>query len=124
MSVLSKNCAFVVVLIVAMPANAESLGRLFFTPEQRSELEYSKLQKQDLGENSSTLTVSGIVQRYGGARTVWINGEPKNAGKSDERAPESLQVPVPGQLQPVKVKVGQKILINRNAPERPISSNP
>lgn len=99
-------------LIAATPANAEELGRLFFTPEQRAQFESNKLQNTDSGGSGRTLTVSGIVQQHGGKRTAWINGVPQQAGKSDESAPESLPVSVPGLSKPVKVKVGQKVLIN------------
>jgi hypothetical protein len=37
---------------------------------------------------------------------------PQSAGHSDERAPESVPVAVPGQSQPVKIKVGQKVILN------------
>lgn len=101
--------------LLATPlTQAEGLGRLFFTPEQRAQLEYEKLQGNGSGESSRVLSVSGIVQRHGGERTVWINGVPQLAGASDEQAPESVPVAIPGQSQPVKVKVGQKVLI---APE-------
>lgn len=99
-------------LTTATGVNAQGLGRLFFTPEQRAQLEYSQQQGDNAPANPRSLTINGIVQKHGGARTVWINGKPQPAGKSDERAPESLPVTVPGQSQPVKVKVGQRVLIS------------
>jgi hypothetical protein len=59
----------------------------------------------------NVISIDGIVQRHGGERTVWINGVPQTAGQSDEQAPESVPVAVPGQSQPVKVKVGQKVIV-------------
>jgi len=106
-------------LIAATLVSAEPLGRLFFTPEQRAQLEYSKPQNNDSAGSSRGLTVNGIVQRHGGKRTVWINGVPRQAGNSDERAPESLPVAVPGLSKPVKVKVGQKVLVNPAADSEP-----
>lgn len=103
-------CAFA--LIAAPLTHAEELGRLFFTPAQRAQLEYSQQQGGDTPDNTRSLTVNGVVQKHGGKRTVWINGVPQQADKSDERAPESVPVAVPGQSQPVKVKVGQRVLIN------------
>ncbi len=101
-------------MLLAAPTgiNAEELGRLFFTPEQRALLERG--QQPDTGKpgNIDSLTVNGIVQKHGGERTVWINGVPQPAGKSDDSAPESVPVAVPGQSQPVKVKVGQRVFIN------------
>ena len=103
-------CAFA--SIAAPPTYAEGLGRLFFTPEQRAQLEYSQQQTTHAPDNVHSLTVNGIVQKHGGERTVWINGVPQIAGKSDERAPESVPVAIPGQSKPAKVKVGQRVLIN------------
>jgi hypothetical protein len=103
-------CAFG--LIAATPVSAGPLGRLFFTPEQRAQLEYSKPQHNDSVGGRRGLTVNGIVQQHGGKRTVWINGVPQQAGNSDDRTPESLPVAVPGLTKPVKVKVGQKVLVN------------
>ena len=99
-------------LMAVTPVCAEQLGRVFFTPEQRTQLNYSKFQDTDSRSGGRTLTVNGIVQQRGGKRTAWINGVPKPAGNSDERAPESLPVVVPGLSKPVKVKVGQKVLIS------------
>ena len=95
-----------------MSACAEPLGRLFFTPEQRAQLEYNQQRNDNTSANARSLTVNGIVQKHGGARTVWINGKAQPAGKGDERAPESLPVAVPGQAQPVRLKVGQRVLVN------------
>jgi hypothetical protein len=103
---------FAIGSVAATPSSAESLGRLFFTPEQRAQLEYSKSRSNDTGSSGRALTVNGIVQKHGGKRTAWINGVPQQAGNSDERAPDSLPVAVPGLSKPVKVKVGQKVLIN------------
>lgn len=110
-------------LIATTLTNAEELGRLFFTPQQRAMLKHG--QHPDIGNLeqpgqpdqpdqpaiAESLTVSGIVQKDGGERTVWINGVPQVAGKSDEQAPGSIPVAVPGQSQPVRVKVGQKLLL-------------
>ena len=105
-------CAFA--LITAPLGHAEDLGRLFFTPEQRAKLEHehTRTATAEDGSSSSVLTVNGIVQKHGGERTVWINGVPRQAGNSDEQAPGSLPVAVPGLAKPIKVKVGQKVLIS------------
>ena len=93
---------------VATFSNAEQLGRLFFTPEQRTQKDYSKLQSGDSGRSGHALTVNGIVQKHGGKRTAWINGVPQQAGNSDERSPNSIPVAVPGLSKPVKVRSGRR----------------
>jgi hypothetical protein len=119
MNLMIKILIVVVGSIAATFCRAEPLGRLFFTPEQRAQLEYSKSQGNDSGSSARALTVNGIVQKHGGKRTAWINGVPQQAGNSDERAPDSLPVAVPGLSKPVKVKVGQKVLINPSSePEK------
>ncbi|OGS99735.1 MAG: hypothetical protein A2Y51_02170 [Gallionellales bacterium RIFCSPLOWO2_02_60_31] len=106
------------ILIAAPLTYAEELGRLFFTAEQRAQLEYSQRQSGDIPDNPRSLTVNGIVQKHGGERTVWINGVPQPAGRSDERAPESVPVAIPGQSQPAKVKVGQRVIIGPATTEK------
>ncbi len=117
------SMAFILLVsLTPAAAQADNLGRLFFTPEQRTQLDHGRARNAtaDSGR-ASVLTVSGIVQKHGGARTVWINGVPQNAGDSDERSPEALPVAVPGKSQPVKIKVGQKFLLEQPAPQNPIT---
>ncbi len=109
-------CAFA--LTAATFASAGELGRLFFTPEQRAQLERGNAQNPGASDNRRTLSVTGIVQKHGGERTVWINGVPKLSGKSDERSPESAPIPIPGQSKQIRVKVGQKVFINPAASEK------
>jgi len=113
-------------LMLTNSAQAGSLGRLFFTPEQRAQLEQNRTRSATAedGSSSSVLTVNGIVQKKGGARTVWINGVAQSAGNSDESSPESLPVSVPGQSHPVKVKVGQKLTLDQPAQPNPPASAP
>jgi hypothetical protein len=102
----------VLAISVSIPASAEKLGRLFFTPEERNQLDYNYAQDSPSGNNNNALMLNGIVQKHGGKRTAWINGVPQEVGRSDERSPESVVVPLPGQKKSVKLKVGQRILLN------------
>lgn len=103
-------------LILSASCMAEELGRLFFTPQQRAQLKQGQQLHTDQPIIES-VTVSGIVQKHGGERTVWINGVPQISGASDEHAPESAPVTLPGKAQPVRIKVGEKVLLD-NAPQR------
>jgi hypothetical protein len=111
MSINLKIVLFALGSMATTLCHAETLGRLFFTPQQRTQLEYAELEGGNSGSNVSAVIVNGIVQRHGGKRTVWINGVPRETGYSDEHAPASTQVTVPGKQEPVRVKVGQKVLI-------------
>ena len=108
----------ITLLTITPPSGAAELGRLFFTPEQRAQLESGQQPDVDTHDSPHELSVNGIVQKHGGERTVWINGVPQIAGKSDERAPESVPVAIPGQAQPTRLKVGEKVLINPQTPEQ------
>lgn len=139
-SVLPETCAILALSLfagfISPAAQADSLGRLFFTPEQRAQLESGQARKPaatatattaataEEGGSTTVLTVNGIVQKQGGGRTVWINGVAQNAGNSDERSPESMAVAVPGKSQPVKVKVGQKLLLDNPPQPKPVEQKP
>ena len=61
------------------------LGRLFFRPEQRQELDRRrqfKLPESNEAASEPTFTIDGVVTRSSGKRTVWINGVAQN---DDER---------------------------------------
>ena len=96
-------------------AGAEELGRLFFSPEQRAQLDYSYAQAAGSDNSSRVLILNGIVQQHGGKRTVWINGVPQQAGSSNDRTPESQAVQLPGKKSRVKLKVGQRVLLDTPA---------
>lgn len=98
-------------------ADAASLGRLFFTPEQRAQLDYVYARNAPAEGNASpALTVNGIVQKQGGARTIWINGVAQNADTGEERNPTVQTVTVPGKSRPLKLKVGERILLDQPVP--------
>lgn len=114
-------------ILLAPCSQAGGLGRLFFTPEQRTQLEHDRARApaaEGGGTTTSVLTVNGIVQKKGGGRTVWINGVAQSAGNSDEHNPESLPVSAPGQPKPVKVKVGQKLILEQPAQPNPPAPTP
>lgn len=59
----------------------EALGRLFFSPERRQQLdrqrELNVLDKQQPPADP-TLTIDGVVARSSGKRTAWVNGSPQH----------------------------------------------
>jgi hypothetical protein len=78
-------------------AFAQELGRLFFTPEQRSALDARRKARVPDRPAAAAVTVSptlrldGYVKRSGARSTVWVNGEAVDdrppAGGSDSRVP-------------------------------------
>ena len=68
-------------------AQAQELGRLFFTPEQRANLDLRRKarmpDKPAAPLAAPTTRVDGYVKRSTGPSTVWINGEPLGEGTAD-----------------------------------------
>lgn len=88
---------------------AEELGRLFFTPQQRQDLDRRRaanIQEAAAVVQESTLTVNGRVSRSDGKTTTWINRVPLNDSYSGT---DPAQVTIrSGEAQSeVKLRVGQ-----------------
>jgi len=70
-------------------AAAQELGRLFFTPEQRSNLDLrrkARMPDKPSTPSAAALTrLDGYVKRSHGPSTIWINGE--SLGESAAEAP-------------------------------------
>lgn len=73
-------------LLAPLPLEAQELGRLFLTPEQRAALDARRKARipdkpaaAPVAE-SPTTTVDGLVRRQSGRSTVWINGLPNPEG--------------------------------------------
>lgn len=77
-------CLLFLALLTAHPAYPEeesvSLGRLFFTPQQRAALDRERLlginQRSSGLDGDASYTFNGEVRRSSGKNTRWINGEP------------------------------------------------
>lgn len=112
-------------------AAREGIGRLFFTPAQRAQLDHARRQPiapepvRDAGglpapPHAQWLAVDGIVRRSDGQSTVWINRTPTPAPQTRGTVPigpvgdasdgADLHLPhLPHGGQRVRIKVGQEI---------------
>ena len=97
-------------LCLAAPAAAEELGRLFFTPQQRQDLDRrratNRAEEQAPQIKEGPLTLEGHVQRSSGKATTWINGVPQYdspAGRDPARVTVVPNLGEPG----VSLKIGQ-----------------
>lgn len=92
-----------------LAAAAEDLGRLFFTPQQRQELDRRRaanIQETATVIQESTLTLQGQVSRSGGKTTTWVNAMPQNdTYSSSDPARATIQTGEEGTN--VELKVGQ-----------------
>ena len=99
---------------LALTAQAESLGRLFHTPEQRALLDTAR---KTMPMNASGATeapaapdysLKGIVTRSDGKRSIWVNGRMESgAVRPGTQERNQVQIQLPGGE--VKLKVGQSI---------------
>jgi len=83
-----RAAAFVLLLLLAPGAEAQELGRLFFTPQQRADLDARRKarvpDKPAAAAVASPVTrLDGYVKRSDGPSTVWINGESITEGAPD-----------------------------------------
>jgi hypothetical protein len=103
--------AFAFLLALAdSAAAADNLGRLFFTPQQRQDLD--RRRQANIQESAATansfVTINGQVSRSGGKTTVWINGVPQ---ETTRKPPDPARVLLPGGEgeSSVDLKIGQTL---------------
>ena len=104
--------AFLACLLLAPAANAQELGRLFFTPDQRAALDARRKARVPdkpaaVVVASPTTRVDGYVQRSGGRSTVWVNGEAltEDAGDGPRVGPR-VSIPL-GEAGRARLKPGE-----------------
>jgi len=116
---------------------AEPLGRFFFTPAQRAQLDTARSQKsrvtlasekeQDAAAPvAEILTLGGSVRRSDGKSTVWINNRAVNDRETtggvivDRLRPNgALSLQVPQSARSIELKVGQSVDIVSGTIEEP-----
>lgn len=88
---------------ILMPATAQALGRLFFTPEQRLALDHGRqqprLQKESAGVRPiESFSVKGMVRRNDGSITLWVSKVPDDTAEfnSPLRSGDDENVMAPG----------------------------
>lgn len=129
-------------LILAVgPARAEPLGRLFFTPAQRAQLDIARSQKsratlasdqEEAVPVPEVVTYGGIVRRNDGKTTVWINNRAVNDGKATDKLPVasrvrpdgSVNLQMPQSDRSVNLKVGQSVEIVSGTIAEPYARRP
>jgi hypothetical protein len=99
-------------LCLCAPATttAEELGRLFFTPQQRQDLDRrratNRVEEEVQQVREGPLTLEGHVQRSSGKAVTWVNGVPQYDSRAG-RDPARVTV-VPNEGEPgVNLKIGQ-----------------
>ncbi|HKO88634.1 MAG TPA: hypothetical protein VJU83_08970, partial [Burkholderiales bacterium] len=94
---MSRVAALMLGLLMIANVQAAELGRLFYTPMQRNELDRKRLLKVDeaQGENNraTDLVINGRISASSGRSTTWINGAPDYGSvtnRSDVKVGQSI----------------------------------
>jgi hypothetical protein len=121
---------------------AEPLGRLFFTPAQRAQLDVARKQKArttlaaeeatNAAPTPQTITYEGAVRRSDGKSTVWINNRPVHEKESGSggvivgrvRADGGVSLQIPQSGRAVELKPGQSIELLSGAIEEKYTRKP
>ena len=110
-------------------AAAESMGRLFFEPSQRAQLDLARAQRDRRSpvvvldteqpatpQGPGVVTYNGVVRRSDGKSTVWINGKPITERTRDSdvsvlsvRRDGAVSVTVPHADRSASLQVGQSM---------------
>lgn len=112
----------------AAPARPASLGRLFYTPSERAQLDLARMQKKPPTQAAAAepveqppapqvFTYGGLVRRSDGRQMLWINNRLVDekealAGmslKGKVRPDGAVTLQVPNSSATVEVKVGQSV---------------
>lgn len=122
MNAIPRSFPFLLALLapVASVHADATIGRLFFTPEQRAALDNARRQNvSSEAENATTpdnITLNGVVKRSDGRHTVWINNrafgdKSANDGVSVTRDGKTggFNVQLPYSEKRVQLKVGQSL---------------
>ncbi len=125
---------------------ADSLGRLFLTPDQRAQLEIARAQRDrrlpiaetegaptaaPVPQGPDVVTYSGVVRRSDGKSTVWLNGKPVNERNRSQPEHEvsvtglqrdgAVSVAIPQADRRASLKVGQSLEVTSGAIEESYS---
>jgi hypothetical protein len=106
---------------LALPAAAQddTLGRLFFTPQQRAAFDRERLlgggQRNATLEGEASYVFNGEVRRSSGRNTRWLNGEAQESGgPRPPVAPGDTWHPATGEGESV-LGEGQMVIRRRQA---------
>jgi hypothetical protein len=89
--------AVIVTCLQCGPSRADTLGRLFFTPKERLNLDLARSGQVTQSDApvipSAPEQISGYVQRNDGKSTVWINGAARYDSTVRRMSPQIVRTP-------------------------------
>ena len=116
-----KTWITALLLCCSLPAwpQSESLGRLFFTPQQRAALDRQRQQGTMANTNidqQASYTLNGEVRRSSGHNTRWVNGEVQTGSGAPRGIIGDTYHPASGERQSL---LGGGNITVRRTPARP-----
>jgi hypothetical protein len=96
---IARACVISLFAVGAAVVNAQSIGRLFFTPKERATLDRAKLgqpaETVDVGPVAPTrpAEINGFVKRSSGKDTIWIDGQPRYSTEPLHVSPSAVRKP-------------------------------
>lgn len=108
-----RRLAIALLVLFSQSLQAQELGRLFFTPQQRDALDARRRARMPDKPAPAPLAVSpitrldGFVRRSDGNSTVWVNGD--TANDSTPLADGRVPVPLGDSGARVRLKPGQVV---------------
>jgi hypothetical protein len=100
---------------LASHAQSTELGRLFFSPIERKQLDRQAFKERE-HDTPSVITVNGIIKRSDGSRIAWINGKAQEIGSHTD--PNVVTLTLSGKDQPIEATVGQPIILDSPLQDR------
>lgn len=97
-------------LLSVQIVSADELGRLFFTPAQRHQLETSTNHRGATTPAPITLELNGIVEGPHGKRTIWVNGVASIKDINGQTTDRQM-LRLPDASSDITLKVGEKIVL-------------
>jgi hypothetical protein len=108
--------ALAVMLPAAAAAQGSELGRLFYTPQQRTELDKRRVSNVPAQAEAApvvqqpNVTLNGYVGRSSGKTTTWVNGVPQY---DTVRSQDPTRLPIGAAEERRSMKVGATLDTNR-----------
>ncbi len=137
MSAMRGLPVFIALLLPLAANSAETLGRLFFSPEQRAQLDTLRIKKVVASQTKDEpppefVTYGGIVRRNDGRTTVWVNNKALSdkeiretsslVGRVERDGRITVQTNAPGSITPtLQLKVGQSAELLSGRVQEPFS---
>lgn len=118
---LLQACTLAISLLSGSPATAAAdadLGRLFSTPQHRSQLDDLRrrnipIARPQQAQTDANIALQGIVRRSSGHSTVWINGKTQQDKAPLQSLDNSKARVAVGEGKTQELKVGEQLQIRR-----------